>query len=350
MQPGPIHIHQVIVHKVDKKVLNVLDLSDLPSPLDDQKVIEFLCRRIAENREHIHSRRARFLARDGQSVGFEGWSDALLNDPVQFVPGSRQIATHLFDCMDKRTSPGDLLLATYSDGSADAPLCLALLKMDPEDGLQREKEIVAGQARTLLKPVADLLPTGELQKCAFILHPSLRSSAGYDLIVLDQQIARYRTRRMVSSFFSNSFLQCRLAHEPDYLTDHFYYDSYDWIDNQRHWSPLDRQLAWERIEDALNLREVNAPAVAREITQDAGEQQAYLDHLRSKELDLSFAPDPARRERIFKYRVFEGDHELRVKILSDAVGPGRTLHAVENPETGWWTVTITTHRWEPQPK
>jgi hypothetical protein len=343
-------IKRMIVHKVDHKQYGAPLLSDLESPVNDPEVVTFLTRHIADSREHRYARKARFVAKDPPGAGFMALCDSLLADPAQFTPQSQAMAQRLFACMTGSTSPGDLVVITYCDGGAGAPLCLALLKMDPKDGFVGERQPVDGKYRTVLRRVPDVLPAGELQKCAFILPPGLRTSADHDLIVLDQQIARYGARLMVSDFFSKDFLQIRLAHEPAYSTEQFYYASYDWLNRQEQWSRQDRELAAQHIKEALYGQLVDATYVAAAITSDPEEQQDYLEHLKRQGLDLAFEPDPQLREKLVRYAHFEGDHELALKILSTAVGAGQALSWEKQPGTGQTVVTIHTTTWREKPR
>ena len=166
-----IHIRKLIIHKVDHRNYDTPLLSDMESPVTDPEVVSFLRRHIVNNLVHKHTRTARFLPVDETGPSFSGMCDELLEDPDQFVPQTRRIAQHLFDTVDKRVSPGDLVMCTFADRGEDAPTWLALLKMDPEDGFVSERVEIDGKVHVVLRRVPNVLPRGELQKCAFILPP-----------------------------------------------------------------------------------------------------------------------------------------------------------------------------------
>ncbi len=346
-----IAIHRMIIHKVDHWNYKAPQLSDLESPVSDE-VSSFLQQHIAANREHRFARTAVFEKGALGDDKLRDTCDALLNDPQSFVAHSRQIATRLFQTANKRISPGDLVVCTYSEDDTVDDVALALLKMDPEDGFVGETEDVAGQVRIVLRRVPNVLPTGELQKCAFVLPPSQRSTKGYDLKVLDQQAARFGTHKLVASFFTKNFLQCRVNLDPGDKTVAFVYGSHEWIE-QKHglWTEDDIVAFKDQTNDSLGNKTVDVTAFAQAIIPDPDEQDQYLDYLRRQGLeDLTFEPDPEERRKLTQYAWFEGDNELLVRINADEVGPGKTLIPHKDEGTNTWTVTIRTTKWSPKVK
>ncbi len=275
--------------------------------------------------------------------------DSLLDEPDQFIPQSRAIAAHLFDAIggDRRISPSDLFVCTYRQGGDDATY-LALLKMDPEDGFIGRQESVDGGVRFVLEPVSDVLPTGELQKCAFVLPSARREEAGYDLKVLDQQATRHGGRRLVASFFIHDFLRCKVGLEAEDRTRTFVTASHEWIARKRAtWPEADVQRFTAGIRQAVQGQTVDAEAVAAALIPDADEPEASGADLRAHgQEDLTVAPDPAERKRLTQYTWFDGDDGLRVRVKSGAIGRGKMLHAQEDRNTNTWTITIRTTRWQ----
>lgn len=341
-----IQIHRMIVHKVDHRNYDAPQLSDLESPVTDE-VGSFLRQHIASNREHKYVRTGQFLPPEEGKVSVCTICDSLLQHPGQFVPQSQKVAEHLFDTMDKRVSAGDLILCTFTEGDGDSGW-LALLKMDPEDGFVGVREEVNGQVRYILQRVPNVLPRGELQKCAFILPPDLREERGYDLKVLDQQAARYGARRLVASFFVTDFLQCKVGLDPVDTTRAFVYGSYEWLEGKKEqWPQDDVERFKSRVTDYLQDAVVDVTNFGVAVIPSPDEQDEYLEYMREQGLeDLTFEPDPRERQRLTKYIRFEGDHGLEVRIETDAVGPGKTLEYERDPVTNAWVVTIRTTRWE----
>lgn len=229
MPDNQIAIHKMIVHKTDHLAYDEPQLSDIESPIPDE-VSSFIRQHIILNREHKYTRTAQFLDVPEAEFSMKERCDDLLSNPDHFIRQSREIATHLFNNIkqNRRISPGDLIICTFSEIGNDFEW-LALLKLDPEDGFVGYREEVNGQIRTVLRRVEDVLPTGELQKCAFIAPISMRESLEYDLKVLDQQSSRFAAKQLVASFFISDFLQCKVGLNQADKTAKFVYLSRDWI-------------------------------------------------------------------------------------------------------------------------
>ncbi|MFN2157376.1 MAG: nucleoid-associated protein [Anaerolineae bacterium] len=343
-----VQIHRVIVHKVDHKQFDEPQLSDLESVIDDA-VASFLRRHIADSRTHKYARTAVFEDEEG----FCAICDRLLGDGDQFVSQSRAIATHLFQTVkdDRRISPSDLVVCTYSE-PGEAAQRLALLKMDPEEGFVGRQRTIGEKVQFVFDSASEVLPTGNLQKCAFVLPPALRDGAGYHLRVLDQQATRYGGYRLVASFFVTDFLQCKVGLEPQDRTRTFVVLSHEWLGRVKDtWPEADVQRFTRQVRGALEGEEIDVEAFSRGAIRDVEEQGAYVGYLLERgQQELTFAPDPAERERLAKYTWFEGDHGLRVRVESDAVGPGKTLQVRHDDVTHTYTITIRTHAWREQLK
>jgi hypothetical protein len=345
-----ITVRKMIVHKVDHRNYDVPLLSDLESPVTDE-VGSFLRQHIASNREHKRARTAQFLEPSDGAETARTLCDDILTNPPSFVQRSKEVAALLFRTMtgDRRISAGDLVVCTFTEGEGNHSEWLALLKMDPEDGFIGEREQVNGQIRVVLRRVPDVLPTGELQKCAFILPPDLREGRGYDLIVLDQQAARYGMRRLVASFFLKNFLQCKVGFEKEDQTRTFVYQSQAWISQKEAtWPTEDIIYFKQRTIDAVQAHVVDVTAFAQEVIKDPDEQDEYLAHMRREGLEeLTFEPDPAERRRWTEYAWYRGDDGLQVRIRSEAIGENKTLHWVFDDTTNTYVVTVRTANWEP---
>jgi hypothetical protein len=339
-----IHIHRMIIHKVDHRNYDTPQLSDLESPVTEE-VASFLRQHIISNREHRYTRTAVFVPPKKGAVCLADLCDSLLTDPDEFVPQSREIAWHLFRTMDKRVSPGDLVVCTFSEDTEEAPPWLALLKMDPEDGFVGVEETVEGQVRIVLQRVPNVLPRGELQKCAFLVPRSLREEQGYDLKVLDQQAVRYGGQRIVATFFVSDFLQCKVGLNRADRTWVFATASHEWVARKDEWPAEEVDQFKKRVGETLQDNVVDATSFAAAVIPEPQDQDEFLEHLRDRGLeDLTFEPDPKERQRLTPEPYFEGDHRLRVRIESDAVGEDKALDYHMSPG-GEWIVTIRTTHW-----
>jgi hypothetical protein len=268
-------------------------------------------------------------------------------NPDHFIAQSKIIAIHLFNQIKrtKRISPGDLIICTFSE-SGNESKWLALLKLDPEDGFVGEREEVDGQIRIVLRRVIDVLPTGELQKCAFIVPNDMRESLGYDLNVLDQQSSRYAAKRLVASFFISDFLQCKVGLNQGDKTRNFVYLSRDWVD-KKDWPAEDKERFLNYVSDVINNNIVDTTSVAQAVIASREEQDEYVEYIKENGLEeLTFEPDPEERRKLMQYSWFEGDYDLRIKIKKDAIGPGKTLEYRKDESTNQWIITIRTTIWE----
>jgi len=318
-------IRKMIVHKVDHKNYDAPLLSNLESPTTDE-VGSFLREHIASNREHKRARTAKFLEPPDGTEATCTLCDDVLRHPDSFIQRSQETATRLFQTMtgDRRISAGDLVVCTFVESGNHDSEWLALLKMDPKDGFVGEREQVDGQTRVVLRRVPEVLPTGELQKCAFIVPLNLREERGYDLIVLDQQIARYGMRRLVASFFLKKFLQCKVGFQREEETRTFIYQSQAWVTKKEDTWPVQEIVRFkQRAIEAAQARVVDVTAFAQEVVSDPVEQDEYLAHMKREGLDeLTFEPDPEERKRWTEYAWFRGDDDLLVRIRPEAVGEG----------------------------
>jgi nucleoid-associated protein YejK len=344
INPEQLTLHDLIIHKVDHLNFTKPRLSDLKSPISEA-VDMYLRDQIVLNREHQFSRIGVFTATPPTGKpSMKQLCDDLLTSDGKFVSKSQEIANHLFASInnDQRIHAGDLVLCTFSEPKGGR--WLALLKMDPEDSFTAVEEKVGDKRRLVLKHVRDVMPIGELQKCAFILPESSRRKK--DLIVLDQQQAGYGSRRAVATFFSRDFLQCEVGLNEREMTQTFITSSYDWIDSKKaSWTEDLRQGFKDALRTVLENRTIKVVPFAQEAIKDPAEQLEFIEKLRSENLDLTFKPDrvAAAKPPIIQY---VGDNNLKVRINRDEVEPGGMLEARQNEATQLWTITIRTAKWK----
>ena len=342
-----IHIHRAIAHKVDHHSFDEPQLSDLEIPLSDP-VRAYLRRHIQASREHRNSRTAVFVPDPSEETfSLRTLCDTVLGKPDAFVAESQKIARHLFNHLSGRTSPGDLVVCVFSEGDGDADPCLAILKMDPSDAFAAERLQSDGKWQMVLRLVPEVLPTGqdELQKCAFILPQALRTARGYDLKVLDQQNRRYGIREAVATFFSEGFLQCKIALNPAEMTMQFVVKTQRWLKRRTlEWSNEDRTRAQTQIYQRIQQEQVDVTDYARSVIAEPEQQEAYLGYLRQQGVeDLTFEPDAQQRQRLTEYAVFEGDEGLQIRIRAEAVS--RMITCAQDQASGERVITIRTTSW-----
>lgn len=349
MKGSDLHIHDLIVHKVDHKKRSSPQLAGRRTPTNAE-VESFLKRHIENNIGNKNTRTARFTPSEGADVVLRDVCYELLQGEGQFVASSQQIASHLFRTVkdDKRISPSELVICTYSNAvgnGAAGPRHLALLKMDPSEGFTTKEEEVEGVVRYVLEQVPEVLPITDLQKCAFVLPK--QDEKTHDLHVLDQQISTFRQGKAAASFFTRDFLQCEVNYNAADRTRIYHRSSLDYAarkEEEGAWSTSQSELFRERINDSLRDDRVDLEALTNRSIEDEGERREYLQDMEDRGLDPVLEPDPNVSERVTKHRTFVGDDDLKLRIGADAYE--KRVSVEEDEVTGIKTVTIKTERWK----
>jgi hypothetical protein len=352
-----IQLHTLIVHKVDHKNFDQPVLADLTSTISEE-VGSFIRRHIVRNRRHKNASTARYREGNrGNKLSVCHLADQILADNETFVQNTRQIAELLFFAQQKRnTSPGELVFCTFSDGSYNHNKWIAIMKMDPEDGFVGREERVGEQIRIVLEKVKDVLPTGELQKCAFILPTMGREEAACDLVVLDQQPQYLGGTRQVASYFLHEFLGAERDLTNRDLTRGFLQGVNRWAEDKfliGDWT-LERTENLKRaaIETVKNQRLIDIPAFINQQLDNELEEDSFLQELT---LDLSkagrvtnlvFPPDPELQVKLTKVRKYRGDHELEVRVKIGANVPDDLLTHEFDRATQTHIITIRTTEWK----
>jgi hypothetical protein len=342
-----ISVQRVIVHSVDRSQTEA-DLTDLESQ-PTKEVREFLEKNITLNSEHKRARKAQFVGGENEIAKIY---DDMVSNPANFEDCSKDIARLLHTAMKRGKGsirPGDLVVCLYMDNKSGLQN-LALLKMEPENGFFIQKVEENKKTRVVFNLVRDIFPTKELQKCAFIVPGKLRKKLKYDLIVLDQQTARFGSRRPVASFFQTGFLSCKTDLNSKEQTSLFINQSRNWIEQNKVAIPSgDVERFIQQVNVIADANEVDVDAFAEAVLSNPSDQDAYIDHLKENGLEnLKFTPDPKELENWTGYSWFSGDDALEVRIRTDAIGKDRTLYAAKDPnDPNVTVVTIRTINWDP---
>lgn len=352
-----IAIHRLIVHKVDHKKYDAPVLADLETEVDD-KIASFIRQHIRRNRQHKNVSTARYKSgRPHDTETVQKLGDNILSDPNLFVYNTQSIAQRLFAAQRrKNTSPGELVLCLYSDIQLGQGSGLAIMKMDPESGFVGRTQKVGEHVRIALEQVEDVLPSGELQKCAFVLPLSLRGEAGCDLLVLDQQSQDTGGNRQVATFFIDEFLFAERDLSSDDLTRGFLRHVDSWSQSQLrtgHWtSEQSDQFRLSAVDAVQTQKLLDIPAFATENLNDAELEKTFVEELSSKlstigrVTNLVFPPSQQIRNQLQKSRTYKGDFGLKV-ILPSNLNVGSDLIKQEyDPATNTFVITIRTSMWQ----
>ena len=361
-EENQITIKQVIVHGVDHHKHDSVQHSGWETPIPGE-VANFLKRHIISSQEHKYTNIARFVNGNKSPSDLPPLKvkiDELLgaSNSKQFVERSKIIADRLFNVVknDKKISPSELVICTFSEEDSPDVLRLALLKMDPADGFIGKREKIEGKVRFVMEKIPEMLPAGGLQKCAFILPETLRKVEEYDLKVLDMQMKRYGIQKSAASFFTEKFLQCEVPPPSEDQGIIVLDGSKGWIDQKKEkgeWTEEEVENFNERLKEHLRKETIDVDAFSQAAIKDPVEQEQYIAALKGGGLkSLTFTNAPRVRERIAEYIWFEGADGLKVRIKpGDAGEPnvvreGKMLEQVYDQVTGNWIITIRTPIWE----
>jgi hypothetical protein len=194
-----INIKQMIAHDInlnnESPVLfnDIINLTSVPNT-----VLEFFRKHIKNSLTNKQSKACKF----NESVTYVQNKVIEINnhfdDISLFVKTTQEIANFLFSIMKATStkSSGTLFFLVYDDGDKNY---LAIMKMDPNNGIQIDKE----KHTLIVQPNMLPNPADKLHKCAFILITESYENKDVHLNILDRQI----NRGEVSKYFMSTFLQ-----------------------------------------------------------------------------------------------------------------------------------------------
>lgn len=347
-----IILHEMIVHKVDHRKHEQPILADAESPVDNEEVLFFIRRHIHNGEQNRYARSGVFVdPDDAETICFRQICDDLLADPEKFIECSQQIASHLFETIKdkKNISPGDLIVVTYTNGNPQDPKRLAVLKMDPEDGFVGRAEVLeGGVTRIVLERVPDVLPIKDLQKCAFVM-PEVSRTPKRHLIFLDQQNARRGETQMAASFFTKDFLQCEVGFNKLEQTTAFITTAFNFKkEKEGEWADGQGETFINAAQTALDGNEIDVENFAQTLLDNEEEQEAFIERVKAElktedNGNLIFEPDASFQTQR-QYKIIEGDNDLKIRVLADAVGEDKTL-TVKTTADNRREITIRTTRY-----
>ena len=215
-----ISINSAIIHRLNNKVDNGLDMSDFTLELNDD-FKDVLSSHSINSLEDKKVRYANFDGLTGNSV--YNLTTSFFSGGSTFVGYSHDLAKSLFSFMTSKTiSSGDLVVA---DVNIDGERYIAILKLDHKDQYLSKIEIIDGKKKISLEKKDNAWPEAgtRLQKAAFIrFNIDLQDTHKYDLVMLDRQ----HTQKSIddasaSLFFSRNFLNVTLIEDENTNTSSF---------------------------------------------------------------------------------------------------------------------------------
>jgi hypothetical protein len=211
--------------RVDEVILHILDPPDRTSdpekparrglvlsqrslpPQTDSRVFQYFQKRIEGSLASTQVRAARFT---DPASPVATTCKALLKRGGDLVAGSQVLAQRLYTILQSkgRISRGDLAVCRYSAREDGQPVNqVALLKLDPTEAFRQTTEKDSqGRSYVAVEIETEVLPTGDLQKCAFLREPG-PPPEDFAMILLDRQLPT----EAVARFFSRDFLGAELA-------------------------------------------------------------------------------------------------------------------------------------------
>jgi hypothetical protein len=283
MNIAALHIDEAIIHEITDRslappVAPELILSNALSPLD------------ADLRNYFQARIAESLRLAAYPVVADPDRAAPTPDLIYehfratgpgFVEMSKALAQHLFDAQQNvRSSPGLLVVAS---GALDTGSCLAILKLQKQEGLNLERVGSAGSETYSLEHLKRLMLTNDTRvfKVALFEADGVVDPDDVHALVSDKQRFSSPEKRM-ADFFLKTFLGCRLRDDPAQLTSRYYVSAEKFV-NEKIADP-ERRARYHRalLTDLTSQSATVVPRTfAREHLDDA-DQQAYLAHLQDE--------------------------------------------------------------------
>ena len=281
-------MHRVPKRPEDKDAAGRPELSDLESP-HDAEIDSFFRRKVTgalgrqsldieplgdrdEDQDEGNGEGDDAGDGDGNITG-AGAVGTILADNDQFMPQSRELATVLYEKQDRRNPDGILVVAL---GEIDAKPCVAILKLEHEEGVRADLEGPTGQRAFTIKVLHDLLLTDKtrLFKAAVFRRKSTRTEKLIG-IACDNQV------EALADFFLGEFLGCQLVENPDVTTERFFEAAEEFINT------IGESEQQARYEIALlaNLQSAAQKVNPRRFAQDhfvQADHQPFLDHLASR--------------------------------------------------------------------
>lgn len=349
---NPVYLDEAILHIVNPQGVGLV-LSEVSLILADNRHLdEYLTRHISNSLQDPRTRAARF-----EEIGTKtpsGLCAGLLDDSIDLVQGSQELAQHLYAILekDRRTKGAVLAVCLYRADNYPNIRFMALLKVDPSEVFRhRVSSDSRGNKYIDLELDTEAFTHESLQKCAFVqpLHPRPE----YDMMLLDTQV-RNRQRRDYADYFGEQFLGAMQYFDDRRRTEELY-KSLVSARNQLQDELSDRERGDldSRIQLAITSNAINIDSWLAELPlSDTG--KAKLDQVVSEKLpDRQFELDPEFSQGLTKKRRFRGDYGLKVEVQTQH--SNQTITSVERIEDEpsrqpFYRVTIETLKWDEIPR
>lgn len=348
-----IQLEQLIVHILDPNNPGGIVKSECSIPLKgNQRLVDYFIGHIQNSLKNKSIKAARFDAMDDKIVS--GICKDLLQNPLDLVDGSRNLAQKLYDIIakDKRINPCDLAVCFYlAEKNNVVSRYLALLNIEPSEVFRHKKSHDSqGNLYVNFEIETDVMPTtGEkLQKCAFI--QQLDPRPDYDMMLLDRQ----KHGKEVAKFFIKDFMRATPAFDARQRTEYLYnglISAHNQIRSEL--QPHEDENLYQAIQVAIKSDYINLNTWIKALPLSEKHKQ-QIEQVVSQELpDREFEIDKTYAHSLIRKRVFRGDYGLKVVIEASDEKYKKVIKPVkrmEKPGTPpYYCIEIHTEKWDEVP-
>lgn len=328
-----LEIKKLIIHEVPKRMRNEEGgspiYSEIESPMDDELLFFFKEKIIGG----IGSNNAFDVVYEPSSPSPVG--EYLMRyfngETTDFIKVSQKIAEHLYNCQTG-INPGGLLAVIECE--IDKENAIAILKVEKEEGVRLNQEIIDGKRTFDIKLIKDLLFTKKTKLYKIGLFYTLpNTDQTIQGIVSDHQRG-YQATNEIALFFLDKFLGCKLLDDPVITTKHFYEATEEFINKEIDNPALKALTHTHLISELSNQRTVINPdnfasdylptRLRRKFIESLNER-GIPTHSFNKKLDLI--------EPKIKRKAIEFESGIQVVGKYDAINNNVKLSEVEEGKT-----------------
>jgi hypothetical protein len=311
MNVSTLHINEAIIHEITDRVLAPptppdLILSNALSPLDED-LRGYFQSRIAES---LKLAAYPVVADPERTAPTPELVHELFSGGGHFVDISQALARHLFNAQQNvRSSPGLLVVAT---GFLDSGACLAVLKLQRQEGVNLERTGSSGAETYSLEHLRRLMLTNDTKVFKVALFESNGVVEPDDVRALVSDKQRYSSpEKRMADFFLKTFLGCRLRDDPAQLTSRYYVSAEQFV-NQKVGDP-EKRARYHRalLTDLTSQSTTVMPRTFARDHLDEADRQSFLDHLRAESVSTS---QFEKRTELIETRLREEEYVLNSGI------------------------------------
>lgn len=326
MDTATFTLDELIIHEITRRQLapprdSELFLSDVASPLDDDLTAYFEDR-IIENLR---------LGAFPVVTDMELYSDPSKRSPVpdlvfehltgaasDFVETSKALGRHLFASQTGVNSPGLLIVIR---GAVEVGQCLALLKLQKQEGVRLERTGPQGSETFSVEHLRQLMLTNETRVFKVALFDADNLAAVEDVhgVVADKQRA-FRPEKQIADFFLSTFLGCRLRDDPAQTTSRHFAITEQFIN--REVAEPEKQVRYHRalLADLTSQSPVVDPRSFAHQYLDPSDQPRYLAHLRNSDAQTAaFDKEPGLIATKLREEEYVLESGIRIRGSAEAL-------------------------------